>query len=105
MDFFNSKHIVLYEAFGWEQPKFVHLPLLRNSDKSKISKRKNPVSLEFYRRKGVLPEAMNNFLALMGWSYKDDIEVFSLEQMITAFDFAKISFRWPYFRPERNLPG
>ena len=93
----TPKHVVLYEAFGWQQPQFIHLPLLRNSDKSKISKRKNPVSLDFYRRKGVLPEAMNNFMALMGWSYKDDIEVFSLEQMIEVFEFSKVSLGGPIF--------
>ena len=97
----TPKHVVLYESFGWEMPKFIHLPLLRNTDKSKISKRKNPVSLEFYRRKGILPKAMNNFLALMGWSYKDDIEVFSLEQMIEAFDFSKISLGGPVFNQEK----
>ena len=60
------KHVQLYRAFGWEMPVFCHLPLLRNADKSKISKRKNPVSLNHYRRAGFLPEALLNFLALMG---------------------------------------
>ncbi len=93
----TPKHVVLYEAFAWEQPEFIHLPLLRNSDKSKISKRKNPVSLDFYKRKGILPKALNNFLALMGWSFKDDVEVFSLEQMIEVFDFSKVSLGGPVF--------
>ncbi len=57
---------------------FCHLPLLRNADKSKISKRKNPVSLNFYRRAGYLPEAMLNYLALMGWAISADREEFSL---------------------------
>lgn len=93
----TPKHVVLYDAFSWDKPKFIHLPLLRNVDKSKISKRKNPVSLDFYRRKGILPEAMNNFLALMGWSYKDDIEKFSLDDMIKSFDFSQVNLGGPVF--------
>jgi len=62
----TPKHILLYQAFGWHPPRFWHMPLLRNIDKSKISKRKNPVSLIYYRDSGFLPEAMLNFLGLMG---------------------------------------
>lgn len=93
----TPKHVRLYEAFGWEQPKFIHLPLLRNNDKSKISKRKNPVSLTFYQRAGILPEAMTNFLALMGWSYGDDVEIFSMQQMLEKFDYKNISLGGPVF--------
>ena len=66
----TPKHVLLYRAFGWEPPVFVHMPLLRNKDKSKISKRKNPTSLLWYREQGYLPEALLNFLALMGWSMR-----------------------------------
>jgi glutamyl-tRNA synthetase len=93
----TPKHVALYEAFGWEKPTFAHLPLLRNADKSKISKRKNPTSLRYYERAGILPEAMLNFLALMGWSYGDDIELFSLAQMIERFDLAKVNLGGPIF--------
>ena len=62
----TPKHVLLYQAFGWDRPRFWHMPLLRNFDKSKISKRKNPVSLIYYRQAGFLPEAMINFLGLMG---------------------------------------
>jgi glutamyl-tRNA synthetase len=62
----TPKHVLLYAAFGWQLPRFWHMPLLRNLDKSKISKRKNPVSLIYYRQAGYLPEAMINFLGLMG---------------------------------------
>jgi glutamyl-tRNA synthetase len=73
------------------------LPLLRNSDRSKISKRKNPVSLTYYRRAGMLPEAIVNFLALMGWSYGEDREIFTLKEMIEVFDLKKISIGGPVF--------
>ena len=62
----TPKHVLLYKAFGWQLPRFWHMPLLRNLDKSKISKRKNPVSLIYYRDSGYLPEAIINFLGLMG---------------------------------------
>ncbi len=93
----TPKHVLLYKFFGWEEPKWVHLPLLRNADRSKISKRKNPVSLEYYRRAGILPEAMTNFLALMGWSFGNDVEIFSLKQMCEKIDFKDISLGGPVF--------
>ena len=93
----TPKHVVLYEAFGWERPEFIHLPLLRNADKSKISKRKNPVSLHFYRRSGILPTALVNFLALMGWSFGNDVEIYSLQQMIEKFEFKDVHLGGPVF--------
>jgi glutamyl-tRNA synthetase len=95
------KHVRLYEAFGWELPVFCHLPLLRNADKSKISKRKNPVSLNYYRRAGYLPEAMLNYLALMGFAMPDEREEFSLGEFVEAFDPAKISLGGPVFDLEK----
>jgi len=91
------KHCQLYRAFGWEQPVFCHLPLLRNADLSKISKRKNPVSLNHYRRAGYLPEAMLNYLALMGWTMPDEREVFTLDEFVTNFELADIRLGGPVF--------
>ena len=93
----TPKHIQLYKAFGWEEPKWYHMPLLRNADKSKISKRKNPVSLNFYVEEGYLKEGLLNFLALMGWSFGGDKEIFSLEEMIENFSFDRISLGGPVF--------
>ncbi|MBP6217426.1 MAG: glutamate--tRNA ligase [Oligoflexales bacterium] len=93
----TPKHILLYQAFGWDIPHFVHLPLLRNSDRSKISKRKNHVSLNYYRRKGILPKAMLNFLALMGWAYSGSQEIFSLSEMMEKFDIKDIHLGGPVF--------
>ena len=93
----TPKHLMLYDAFGWKPPVFMHMPLLRNADKSKISKRKNPVSLEYYERQGILPEAMLNFLALLGWSMPDDQEIFTLAEMIEHFSFDRLSLGGPVF--------
>ncbi len=91
------KHVRLYEGFGWQPPVFCHLPLLRNADRSKISKRKNPVSLNFYRRAGYFPEALVNYLALMGWAMPDEREEFTLEEFIQSFTLERISLGGPVF--------
>jgi glutamyl-tRNA synthetase len=107
----TPKHVLLYNAFGWELPRFWHMPLLRNIDKSKISKRKNPVSLVYYRESGYLPEAMLNFLGLMGGGMTQPTEeeivskhlntkegdIFSLPEMLEKFDFKRISLGGPVF--------
>lgn len=93
----TPKHEVLYEAFGWQAPEWVHLPLLRNADKSKISKRKNPVSLDYYKDAGYLPEALLNYLGTMGWSIAGDRDVFTLQEMIEAFTFDRVSLGGPVF--------
>jgi len=97
----TPKHLLLYEAFGWEPPVFVHMPLLRNRDKSKISKRKNPTSLLWYKEQGYLPEALRNFLALMGWSAADGREEFSLDEMIAEFTWARVAKSAPVFDLEK----
>ena len=93
----TPKHVLLYRGFGWQAPTWVHMPLLRNQDKSKISKRKNPVSLGYYRESGFLPEAMRNYLAMMGWTMPDGREKFTLEEMIAAFGFERMSLGGPVF--------
>ncbi len=92
-------HVLLYQAFGWELPEFVHMPLLRNPDrnKSKISKRKLDTSVDSYRQQGIVPEALLNFLANMGWSMPDGREFFSLQDMIENFDVDRISLGGPVF--------
>ena len=93
----TPKHVQLYKAFGWEEPKWYHMPLLRNADKTKISKRKNPVSLNYYKEEGYLKEGILNFLALMGWSFGGDREIFTLEEMVENFSFDRISLGGPVF--------
>lgn len=93
----TQKHVLLYEAFGWEQPQFIHMPLLRNTDKSKISKRKHPVSINYYRDIGILPHALLNFLGLMGWSFGGDREKFTLDEMVSVFSWDRMSLGGPVF--------
>ena len=91
------KHQLLYEYFGWDMPTLCHLPLLRNPDKSKLSKRKNPTSILYYQRMGYLPEAVVNYLGRMGWSMPDEREKFTLEEMLAAFDVQRVSLGGPIF--------
>lgn len=97
----TPKHVLLYRSFGWTVPRFWHMPLLRNVDKSKISKRKNPVSLVYYRQAGYLPEAVLNFLGLMGGGMPADInnatEKFTLDDMIRHFEIKNIRPAGPVF--------
>ncbi len=91
------KHILLYEYLGWPMPKLVHMPLLRNPDKSKLSKRKNPTSIGYYKAMGFLPEALLNYLGMLGWSMPDGEEKFTLDEMIENFDLSRISLGAPVF--------
>jgi glutamyl-tRNA synthetase len=94
----TPKHLLLYDWMGWERPAFAHMPLLRNADKSKISKRKNPAArLTWFLEEGFLPEALRNFLGLMGYSLPDGQEVFSFEEMVESFDWARVNPVGPVF--------
>jgi glutamyl-tRNA synthetase len=95
------KHQLLYQYFGWEMPELIHMPLLRNPDKSKLSKRKNPTSISFYKDMGYLPEAMLNYLGMLGWSMPNEEEKFSLDEMVAAFDIQRISMGAPVFDVEK----
>ena len=95
------KHQLLYQYFGWEMPVLGHMPLLRNPDKSKLSKRKNPTSINYYKNIGVLPEALLNYLGRMGWSMPDEREKFTLAEMIEHFDIQRVSLGGPIFDVEK----
>lgn len=86
----TPKHILLYESFGWEPPSFVHMPLLLGRDGKKLSKRKNPTSVFYYRDSGYLKDALINFLSLMGYSMEDEQEIYSVEKLIETFDLSRI---------------
>lgn len=87
----TPKHIYLYEAFGWKQPEYIHLPLILNAEKKKLSKRHDDASVEDFLRKGYLKEALINFVALLGWSPEDGQEIMSLDEIIDKFALNRLS--------------
>ncbi|WP_298130884.1 glutamate--tRNA ligase, partial [Micropruina sp.] len=94
----TPKHILLYQFLGLTPPAFAHMPLLRNTDKSKISKRKNPAArLVWFREQGYLPEALRNFLQLLAYPPVGESEVATFDEFVAAFDWAKVSTVGPIF--------
>ena len=92
------KHLLLYSYFGWEPPKLMHLPLLRNPDKSKLSKRKNPTGILFYRAMGYLPEALINFLALLANAAREgEDELMDLPAIVRRFEPEHVPISGPVF--------
>lgn len=87
----SPKYQRLYEAFGWESPKYVHLPLITDEDHKKLSKRSGHSSYEDLIEQGFLSEAIVNYIALLGWSPEDNTEIFSLEELIKNFDYHKVN--------------
>jgi glutamyl-tRNA synthetase len=86
----TPRQILIQEALGFPRPVYVHLPLILAPDRSKLSKRKHGASVENYKSQGILPEALLNYLALLGWNPGTDQEIFSMDQLIGAFDLTKI---------------
>ena len=97
----TPKHVLLYKAFGWKMPKFAHLPLLLNPDRTKLSKRQGDVAVEDYLKKGYLPEALINFVALLGFNPSSHQEIYSLDELIKAFDLKKINKTGAIFNLEK----
>ncbi len=97
----TPKHVLLYEYFGWEKPQFAHLPLLLNPDKSKLSKRQGDVAVEDYKAKGYLPEALVNFVALLGWNPGDEREIFSREELVKEFSLDRVGKSGAVFNREK----
>jgi glutamyl-tRNA synthetase len=95
------KHALLYDAMGWERPEFVHLPLLLNPDKSKLSKRQGDVAVEDYLTKGYLPAALINYVSLLGWHAADDREFFSLEELKAQFSLERLQKSGAVFDVEK----
>lgn len=87
----TPRHILLYKAFGWQPPVIAHLPVILSPDGGKLSKRKGAASVMDYKRGGYLPEALLNFLSLLGWNPGDDREIMGVQEIIDAFDINRIS--------------
>lgn len=86
----TPKHILLYDYFKWEKPEFAHLSMILGQDKAKLSKRHGATSIKDYRDQGYLPEALLNFMVLLGWNPGDDKEIFSLQNLIKKFDLEHV---------------
>jgi len=97
------KHIILYNAFGWDVPEMAHVPLILNADKSKLSKRQGDVATEDYLKKGYLKEALLNFMALLGWNpgEGENREIFSKEELIKMFTIEKVNSAGAVFNAEK----
>jgi glutamyl-tRNA synthetase len=93
----TPKHVLLYQSFGWELPVFAHVPILRNPDKSKLSKRKNPVWASWYLEEGFIAGAVLNYLALLGWSHPEEKEIFSIDEFMKQFKLEDINPVGPVF--------
>ncbi|GAI03372.1 unnamed protein product, partial [marine sediment metagenome] len=85
------RHVLLYQSLNWEPPQFAHLPMILGPDRSKLSKRHGATTVIEYKEQGYLPEAMINFLALLGWSLDDRTELLSREELIKHFSLGRIS--------------
>ncbi len=93
----TPKHVLLYKYFGWEMPLWCHTAALRNPDHSKMSKRHGHTNVSWYQEHGYLPEAILNYLALLGWSHPEEKEVFPLSEFIELFDLKDIKPAGPIF--------
>ena len=94
-------HVLLYRAFDWREPVWIHMPLLKNAEGKKLSKRKDDTNLDSYRQQGIVPEALLNYLATMGWSMPDGREFFGLEEMMRHFEFERVSLGGSIFDMRR----
>ena len=99
----TPKHVLLYRAFGWEDsmPKFAHLPLLLNPDRSKLSKRQGDVAVEDFKTQGYLPDALVNFVALLGWNPSATEEIYTMEEMIAKFELDHVNKAGAVFGREK----
>ena len=97
----TPRHLLLYQALGFEPPRFAHLPMLLGTDRSKLSKRHGAVSITDYQNQGYLPEAMINFLALLGWSLDDKTEILSRKELIDSFSLERVSRTAAIFNKEK----
>lgn len=86
----TPRHVLLYQALNWQAPQFAHLPMILGPDRAKLSKRHGATNISEYRKQGYLPDAMNNFLALLGWSLDDRTELLSREELIKYFSLERV---------------
>lgn len=97
----TPRQLALYKAFKAKPPEFAHLPTLRNKQRKKLSKRRDPVDLRIYKEEGYLPEALVNFLCLLGWSHPEGKEIFDLDEFVKKFDLSRVRKAGPIFNLEK----
>ncbi|MEA2621821.1 MAG: nondiscriminating glutamyl-tRNA synthetase [Chloroflexota bacterium] len=97
----TPKHILLFRALGAQEPKFAHLPLILNADRTKMSKRKSQTALDAYKEEGFVKEAIVNYLALLGWSSGTEEDIFPLDELVTRFELARVQSAGAVFDRER----
>lgn len=97
----TPRQLALYKAFNEKAPEFAHLPTLRNKERKKLSKRKDPVDLRLYQKEGYLPEALVNFLCLLGWSHPEEKEIFSLDEFAKLFSLERVRKAGPIFDKDK----
>ncbi len=97
----TPRQLALYKALNEKAPEFAHLPTLRNKERKKLSKRKDPVDLRLYQKKGYLPEALVNFLCLLGWSHPEEEEIFSLDEFAKLFSLERVRKAGPIFDTDK----
>jgi len=101
----TPKHIYLYESLAWSRPEIMHLPLILGSDKTKLSKRHGAKSILDYRDEGYLKGALINFMVYLGWSYKDNSQLLSLEELAEVFNYENIQKQNCIFVSTKSLIG
>jgi glutamyl-tRNA synthetase len=99
----TPRHVLLYQALGWEPPLFAHLPMILGPDKSKLSKRHGATAVTEFQEQGYLPEAMLNFLALLGWSLDDRTEHFTRDELVKAFSLDRVNKAPAGFDPRKLM--
>ena len=99
----TPRQILLYEALGWEKPEFAHIPMILGSDGARLSKRHGATSLDYYKNEGYLPEAMVNYLALLGWATEDSQQIFTREELIEKFSLERCAKSAAIFDPQKLL--
>ena len=97
----TPRHVLLYQALGWQAPHFAHLPMILGPDRAKLSKRHGAANINEYQKEGYLPEAMVNFLALLGWSLDDRTELLSREELIRHFSLERVGRTGAIFNKEK----
>jgi glutamyl-tRNA synthetase len=97
----TPKHILLYDFLGWEKPVYAHMSVLRNPDRTKLSKRRNPVWVSWFKEQGFLPEAILNFLGTLAWTYPKEKEIFTVSEMMEAFRLEDVQATAPIFNIEK----